>query len=1035
MYITGRIIGAALLMGYAISGTLFANEGKYDFITTQNEGMIFDRTNSSALSQAARQGRIGMEVAKTKAGEYKLYLDCAKPVIMEPANLCVIMEYYDHISDAAIKEGGEDIAFCYPGFDKRGNYQKDVMSRIYMAGRDKGMEPYRRPAWRRHFALLPDCALGLRKDTTLTIASTGPLLIRSIELKQIAPETLVALESWTKQCAAFYLRQLKVVIARARAEDLVRQLERIALYAPIAPDKELQEKTQELRQMQEELLCLIRETESLLDKHYYEGGLAIIEEQDSKLQQIQEELTASFSKPETLVKRLRRGAEKTVGRLSRANQGQIPRYMRLSSLDIPEHSWSQNVPAFFREKVRFMGFSGDSPRPEWYPVYSLYGLDAIFLVQGMWNPENTAEGWEANASSLRKNIESPIEHGFNVVIASVHLHNLHVWLYLPPWFAKKYKREEWQDCTYDGDYAPHSYCINIRHEGLRSFMREYVTELGRFCAENPGVKAVNMFDEGSYDLWVAGKCKQLGYCPAARRAFWKDLAQKFTGIEKLNDAWNTSYSSFAEIEPPAPALWDITPRAYAWSEFTRKGLREYAEFLRDSFKQACPDTPVWFESYNYEFNSLADIGHVHNMYTNPGLNIENYNVRRIYRKTIVDAETGGGGFPPGGHVETPAEVLRAGGERNLMDALFWGKRGFDFWSRFFTGNANGYNGKFHDRDAVLVIPSRESSSIAVARDKADRFNKVLLNTEVMPSGVGYVDHGSIAALGTLPTGFTWGSIENLYTAGYYPFCVFPDHILNGVENLSKYKVLYFRSSPVVLSGLNKKIIDWVKNGGLMIADGPWGIMTQEGKRDGSLINEAFGDVEIGFPFTPEMAEEIQLGKQPGRGRSVPEKYRHIFDNPQQQTTFLHGWYVPLKIKSARENVVITMADTEGNPLLMEATLGKGKVIMSTVLLSHFNKYLLKQIARHMPSPARCAEDKPLYTLLREDQAGNRYLCVCNADCEQRITSQIVLSGVYEKVVDLGIADGFPVTAVKGESGTTLPITLAPGEATIFALGK
>ena len=1019
------------------TGATAAGPWSYDFVKATGAGLALDTAGSAALRKVAVAGRDGMAATAAHDKPARLVLRLADAEWPTQAfALAVTLEYYDRATPAGLKRGGDRLMLvCAPPGGRRATRRSGIAS-LYIACRDKPCEPYRGARWRRHSVLLRDCRGGSkRRPSVVEVQISGQCILRSVGVEPVGPDIVRAWDGHVSACDRFFLRQTKVVIARVRAEDVVRQLQRAHAYARQAGRDGWPAAIHALRTRQAALLATLRQAEDGVDGHYYEGRAAVVANRPADLQKQQTALAATLSRAETQCAELDRLARAALAKAT-AERAAIDKAFRpVARIEVQPRPDAPAVPDYFKQRIRFFTFSNSGVtlqrnRALWHQVQALYGIESMFRVTGL---SSTAEGgsadaWQRSTETLRRIASTNAANGMTCAIVALHIHNMYITGGLPGWFRKKYAGTEYLDRSYDGEQnttGQNSGTVNVWHPGIQRYVTDYATVVGREAARAPNVVAFVCFGEAHFRLRYR---VSIGYTELAAKAFRRRLQKGYGTVARLNAAWGATYASFDAVAPPPPREkqgWRITALAFEWEQFMRQAYEDHARRVYDAFKAVCPNKPVWFEAAESLYS--ADINHTH-VRPIPDVNIANYNHPRVYGKTTADAETGGGHYPEGER-ENPAEIDRAATERNLLGALYWGQRGLTFWFRFFTSNANGYYAAFHDNPSgALVMGTRDCSSLAVVRDKADRFNHLLRDTTVVPSGVGYVHAGIVSRLGGLGVDGRRIVVTHFYRHGYPTFMASADHILDGREDLTQYRALFVASSPVVREGLNQKLAAWVKAGGLMIAVGPWGLMTPSGKPAGQLVGEAFGQVKATF-----VLDRAALAK--ATPRPVPKRYRHLLCDARWTSIANREWYVPLTIANRKPTVRVLMADRHDHPLILEAPLGKGTVIMSAVPLYSTWKYLLKRIAQRVPSLARRADGGPLHSLVREDARGVRYLCVINPDSAKPIDSRVVLDGRYARVTDLGIDGGFPVPVSLEGQTTTIPIRLAPGEGTVLGLTR
>ena len=1013
-----------------------AQTAVYDFARRTGEGLIFDAKQSAPLSPVVIDGRAGMQAEASADRPARLVLRLsAVGRGSAPVALGAVLEYYDKASPAGLKQGGDRFVFHYPTVSPDGGVKPVPASvTLWLACRAKAQEAHRQARWRRHAVILNDAALADPATAVLTLEASGTCIVRSVMLRAVGPEVLAAWASHEQRLQNDFFRQARLVIARARAEELVRQLARADCYARQSGQKGWPDQLADLAQQQESLLARMREGETLADRHYYEGRLCLIEGRPNDLAALRTTISGNLDWVAKAVARLQADAQAALEAAKQVCAQVHPDFRTEPQIVVPPHPGATTIPVYFRDRIRFFTFANSpwiGPAERFYELLSLYGVEAVFRVIGYHSSGpgassgNADEPWKASLAAAAQEYAAISRHALKTMPATLHLHHFFILGGLPGWLRTKYRGEEYLDRSYDGEQnttGQDSGTVNIWHPGIRKYVTDYAAAVGRQAAANPDLLGLSTFNEPRFSIRHG---VSLGYNRFAIEAFRQELRTHYGTIEELNRAWKGRYAGFDAIQAPLPREkepWQITPLYYEWMRFIEKSKEEYGRMVASAFKQACPAKPVWCEG---EMCLVGDIGHVH-VRPMPAVDLSNYNIRRVHRKAVVDAETVA--HAPEGEQENPAEVARAATERNLLGAMLWGQRGFDFWGRYFTANANGYYAAFHDRPGgAMIVATRDHSSLAVLRDKADRFGRLLANTEVVPTGVGIVKSGS--AMVGVPHPLGNGSfrilVQSLYAYGYPPFAVDADDVLGGLDDLSQYKVLIVLTSPVVRPGMNERLLAWVRDGGLMIAEGPWGVVTPYGEPAGELIREAFGDLRIAFPPTDQQKQAIAQGRM---HRTIAEPYRKL-----SRWKAIGEWHLPIGLKAPKPGVKVLMADVQGQPLLLEAPLGKGRVVMSSVIIYPLAEYIRREVSKAIVSPARAERDGVLYTILRADARGTHFLGVVNSDSAKGVDTRIVVAGRYRLVTDLGLAHGFPVPPTVRGDFTRFPIHLAPGEGTIFRL--
>lgn len=180
----------------------------------------------------------------------------------------------------------------------------------------------------------------------------------------------------------------------------------------------------------------------------------------------------------------------------------------------------------------------------------------------------------------------------------------------PVWMAKKYT--EVMRVTEDGKRLEfggrHNHCYTS--PVYREKVREIDTRLAKQFANHPGVILWHISNEFS------GSC----YCPLCREAFREWLKQKYSSLDRLNDAWWTDfwshrYTDWQQILPPMPnGEVDIGGLTLDWKRFTNDRTLDFYRMEKDAVHSVNPDIPVttnlmdFHEDLNYfKFKDDLDV--------------------------------------------------------------------------------------------------------------------------------------------------------------------------------------------------------------------------------------------------------------------------------------------------------------------------------------------------------------------------------------------------------------------------------------------
>lgn len=180
----------------------------------------------------------------------------------------------------------------------------------------------------------------------------------------------------------------------------------------------------------------------------------------------------------------------------------------------------------------------------------------------------------------------------------------------PVWMSEKYPeiRRVQNDLVRDetGDRENHCYTSPIYREKVKAIN----TKLAERFASHPGVILWHLSNE------YCGEC----YCPLCRAEFREWLKKKYGTLEKLNSQWWTAfwshtYTDWEQINPPLKNGEHATHALVLdWKRFCTDRVIDFMKWERDAVRAVNPDIPVttnfmyYFDNYNYfKFKDELDV--------------------------------------------------------------------------------------------------------------------------------------------------------------------------------------------------------------------------------------------------------------------------------------------------------------------------------------------------------------------------------------------------------------------------------------------
>ena len=637
-------------------------------------------------------------------------------------------------------------------------------------------------------------------------------------------------------------------------------------------------------------------------------------------------------------------------------------------------------------------------------------------------------------TEMVKRVETLREHGYHTVFE------------LTPNVAGMQKRLE-EECGEDlyfhncaGDWSPRAHChnvINLWHPSVQRGYADYFRAMGEAIRDVPYALAYELINEPAmniqkpreggdrYDWDYVGPG---GYSKQARAAWAKWLQARYGTTQRLNAKWGTRYGEFSQVEPPtgddpkkclAPPLpTDSRTRhpVAAYVDFCRFRAQSHTQFfasLLDALHDGDPVHAVMPEfcglqpdrkeaGLDYlDMNGSAswDFFGTHDW---PGdrpavLSLYAASMNRYARRPHWEDEFIWSQWERKG---TPEPVMRAAAERNLWRQLAYGKRGiilFNLSNEWAHTKPRNWNNSILNVEADYQIPRYSTGIFPVIERKATALKQAVIDTQLTNQGLAIL-RPTTSSYASAPD--HWSRNDATAIAGqllvrhWMPLFVPEECILDGREDLAKLRVIIAPYATHAATGLEDKLLDWVRAGGTLICSGPFGLFDEFGAPAGKLMRAAFGIEQLDY------------------------------DADKQ------AWQITKQASSS------TSTDL-GNGMF-ETRMGKGKVWLSLAPLHRAKALdsLHAPLAEAFPTqPITCEVVQKLELILRNTDAGETYLFATNLDPRNRVDTTVLLPGRCGDVVDLCIERGTKVPVDRDALSVRIPLHLGPGKGVVFSLGK
>ena len=608
------------------------------------------------------------------------------------------------------------------------------------------------------------------------------------------------------------------------------------------------------------------------------------------------------------------------------------------------------------------------------------------------------------------------------------------WTYCPPdWFERNLHLSLGRpDAAKNKNYSrqwgmsQRLWSLDIYHPAVRRMLKGYLQEVGALYKDNPDVLTYTTAWEPSLSSAEAGDARyRYAHWPSGGRtdaglaAFRKHLAKKFGSIQKLNSAWDSSYTGFDAIGFPTDAIKGTeaerklltdalyqgraNPLYYEFHSFLLDSYADYMASCYQALKSADPSHPISASPSYGGMDGYLTVGvdafrwadEVCDLFgaelTDSFQEVYTYSVQRASKRATGIFETvwnrpDNRSFPP------EAEV-RAAPRVNTWRMVAWGRTVMSF---FGIGDTYGNNN-------MMILESDYNllrigaGIVPVLKRKLRSMEDVWLHAPVVEPRIALL-RSTASRICEWPWNVREFGYRNFHSLLYdhnYHYAFVPEkYLLNGREDLDEYKVLVLPFVTQLPPGMTEKILPWIKSGGTLIVGGVAGAYTPYGKPDGRLMSEAFGDFT--YKRTGDLAWKI----------------------------------TPVRPKRSLRNI-----DGSAGQVL-EAPYGQGRILMAgdAADLSAKRpggKRILELLQRKVPRLA-WASGSPVDVIIR--QGSDRvYLTLINPSLSGQAKATINLAGLYNLAIDRGVERGFAVPLRKDNLRQAFDITLAPGEGTLIEL--
>jgi len=682
--------------------------------------------------------------------------------------------------------------------------------------------------------------------------------------------------------------------------------------------------------------------------------------------------------------------------------------------EMPEHlgEQSREVPPFNRDMRMNRLLIGAWSPTSWREFEEVFD----FEFHSGWHsgqPEEWPEGGEPDFSNITELCDELEEYGYAGTFAMMPF-GQHDVIWAPEWFMERHADDpDIRKVSWDGHQGrDHSgyYGLNFYHPAVRQHIHDYLKAFATFAADEPRV----LFYETAQEAYPHFGCepgrRQTGYGASALKRFHLWLHDEYGDIAKLNRAWGTGYRGFTAIEPPpdrfAEPDREITPLVAEFERFIEKSYMDYLQLIYESIKAGDGGKPVasrhsgLLTSINgarafdtcdiLGYHSRAPRMQVMNLYLN---SLSRYNDNR----PLAYLEDFWGTQQESDRV-TDELVQRRGLEKHVCRTFAWGRTLQMKWYAYTSGSyLTTYNGNwFNPRYDVLTMRYC-APALKIALDRVRNLDWVLTHSTIPQFRV-CIWQPSASMRTQARNGLAVGEIMALHHVlfpGGFPYELVPEEYFeDGRASLDDFDVVFLPCAEYLAEDHQRRLIDFVRAGGTLIAGEPPGVRDELTRPSGLLLREVYGIGEVGFD-----AETAQWSL----GSLLPRPLERL-----------------------------------GKTEVSGATVGEGEAYLSPVTLSRAlggeagNRALLELLAERVERDA-WAEQARFECLLRVTEDGERYLFVLNPSADEARSDLVRLGFAARAATDVSVPGGFPVEVRQAGDGPAIQMALGAGEMAVLWL--
>jgi len=1010
-------------------------------------------------------------VRQIKPPQMRFDIDQESLGVKGAVDLALVMTVYD-LCESSSGTQMVTVKWCVP---KDSSRYRASQGSFGCSGHPFDPDPIVRPRLVRKTLLAPGILVEDKiEGADLTFETRTRVLIQRVDLYRLPPSPMDArasrrlpelvwprgqfgiLDVWLKDLSDFMPEQARAYNRRALVEDLARVLQRHSTWSHEPTSRAM---SQDVGNRIQRLAELVMRSHVTADEFYYDGRVALLreerEEYDRLLRDAREAVRSVYDESVEFEQTVRRAyaalpAAQRRGKLESLVSFETPRRTGLQARpETNERNYLERTGLETRPAASSLGggaglnrvsftFFSNSPNERFDPYNALgramsqmdIGVNGRLIGTPVLGEDYTPE--PRSLARFRDMMERELARGFDVSVGVGH-HTYYLTVRdFPRWLQEKAGGRE---NLFDVDSRGHRKQPDLWSPELRRYSLKAVEALAREVASNPRI--------GKWFYWGEPSCSA-GHSHHARQAFRGYLKERYGDIDGLNAVWRTQYPSFDSIEPPPlpgeKLRTTASGLAYEFETFRRHSFTQWWKQVREALRRGDPNARLWYEGWgrwDYILShgtdqlamfDAADIASAHSSKAEDCKRVWMWSLSRYSGTPQVDGEDD---IYASYRVHLPMEQLRAAAQQHVLSQVWWGVRRFMFWSGEFTSfRPYSYGGPYlYDRQYVCPMNS-SCAAIHVVRQKADLYNRIILNTQPVHPRVGIL-FSSTSFINSWP----YNEVEHetfpfhgwLYHSDFGYWTVHEDAIVDGREDLHSFNVIFAPWAMWLKPDAVEKLRDWVRRGGVLISSGPIGAFDQYGRPLGTILEPALGKVEVTYSANERL----------GQNRLSDDSIQYLRSIGDATTTHFGGWLWSLKQTEPNPDARVILKLADDTPVAWETPVGLGRVVVTTgpIGKNGLRRLAMAQLQRRVRPLVRRGRDDGFHVMARADEAGRLYLGVFNQVVTESVTDTLWVEGDYADVVEHTLLGSFRIPVSRRGKRTGLTLTLAPGESTVIEMGS